>query len=252
MEKKKEILFWMLETLLLAAAAVFAFAMVGYSTIALLLCAIAALLVLYKILRHYSQRNARTATLLRRILTALICIAAALFIAVEIPIIASARTDKEPEADYLIVLGAGVNGTMPSLSLLNRLDAARDYLLTYTDSKAIVSGGQGRGEDISEAQCMRDWLVKSGVSEDRIIMEPEAVSTIENISFSLKKIAEDGGDPTARVAIVSSEYHLYRAKFIASELGAQPLGVAGHTSNTVLMINYFIREAAAVVSTWIM
>ncbi len=249
---KKDIRFWVSEIILLAAAAFFAFGMIGYTTIALVLTGIAFLAALYKSIGHCAHRNEKTARTLKRVLTAAVCLAVAGFITVEIPIIASARTNDEPKAEYLIVLGAGVNGTEPSLSLLNRLEAARDYLNTYTDSTAIVSGGQGPGEEITEAQCMRDWLVRNGISEDRIILEPKAVSTYENISLSLKKIKEDGGDPSARVAVASSEYHLYRAKYIAHQLGADPVGVAGHTSYPVLMINYFIREAAAVCATWIM
>lgn len=244
--------FWVSEAVLLAAAGFFAFALVGYRTISVVLLAIALLTALYKIIRRNEHKNVKTASILRNLLTALLCIALAGFITVEIPIIAAARTDKNPKAPYLIVLGAGVNGTKPSLSLLNRLEAAREYLETYPDSIAVVSGGQGEGEHITEAQCMSDWLKQNGIAQDRIIMEAESSSTDENLRLSLKKIAENGGDPNGKVAVVSSEYHLYRAKYMARRLGAEPLGVAGSTSYPVLMINYFIREAAAVALTWIM
>lgn len=54
----------------------------------------------------------------------------------------------------MIVLGCGVNGDRPSLMLTERLDAAYDYLNTHEEVVGILSGGQGKGENISEAECM--------------------------------------------------------------------------------------------------
>lgn len=247
MNKKKG--FIITETVLLLGAAFFAFCLIGYSTLALTLAAAAILLGLnWLITVKCSGRAQRT---LRGIFAACVVLGLAAFAAVEIPIIAAARTDKDPEAPYIIVLGAGVNGTVPSLSLVNRLTVTKEYMEKYPYSIAVVSGCQGVGEDITEAKCMHDWLIQRGISEKRIIMEEKARSTYENIAFSLELIAEDGGDASGKIAIASSEYHIYRAKYIAKELGANPLGVAGKTSYPVLMINYFIREAAAVAVMWL-
>lgn len=245
-EKKR---FIVLEAVLLAAAAIFAFALVGYRTISLVLLAVAIIAALYRLIAVLLHgKGQKTAKIL---LTSCVILAVAGLIAVEVPIVLSAKTDADPKAPYLIVLGAGVNGETPSLSLLNRLEAAKEYLDDFPESKAILSGAQGPGEDISEAECMRRWLEENGVSPKRLIMEERARSTYENIAFSLDIIEQDGGERTGKVAIVSSEYHLYRAKYIAAELGAKPLGVAGRTSYPVLMINYFIREAAAVSVMWL-
>ena len=96
------------------------------------------------------------------------------------------------------------------------------------------------------------WLTQNGISPDRLLLEEKSNSTETNLINSLTIISAQGGDPTGKIAVLSSEYHLYRAKFMARQLGAQPLGVAGHTSNFVLMVNYFIREAFAIVYLWIM
>ena len=80
----------------------------------------------------------------------------------------------------------------------------------------------------------------------RIIVEDKAISTMENLEFSFKLIREAGGEPDGNVAIVTSEYHLCRAKLMAEELGVEAWGVAGHTTWPTLMLNYFIREAFAV------
>lgn len=249
--KQSAVVFWT-GNVIFAVAAVAVVLCSVYKTIGLAVLAVAVLLVLYKLLLAYSKKNAKTAKRMKAVLTTLLCVGLAYFIAVEVPIISSARTDKNPEAPYLVVLGAGVDGTVPSVSLSNRLAAALEYLQTYPETIAIVSGGQGAGEEITEAECMRTWLMNKGIAAERIITEDESTSTEENIANSLKKIRENGGDPSGKIAIVSSEYHLYRAKYMARELNAVPVGVAAHTSYPVLMINYFIREAFAVTALWIM
>ena len=223
-----------------------------YKTIGLVLIAVAVLLALYAMLTVYSRKNNRRAKLLKVILSVLVIVGLGLFTASEILVISSAHTDENPEAPFLIVLGAGVEGTVPSLSLYNRLTAAKEYLEEYPKALAIVSGAQGPGEEISEAECMRRWLTENGISEERIIKEDKSTSTEENIANSLAIIDAYGNNTKNVVAILSSEYHLYRAKRAAESAGVLPLGVAAHTSNPVLMINYFIREALGVVYLWIM
>ena len=86
--------------------------------------------------------------------------------------------------DYVVVLGAGVNGTVPSLSLRERLNAAYDYLVAYPEAVCVVSGGQGNGEDITEALCMFNDLTGRGIAPERVWMEDRATNTEENIRFS--------------------------------------------------------------------
>ena len=126
----------------------FRFALIGYRTIALLCWGAALLLLLFLLCRKKKLRR------LRIVLIVLFCLGLAVLTALEIPILQSARTDKG-DADYLIVLGAGVNGSTPSLSLTDRLRAAQQYMQQHPDAVAIVSGGQGTGEDITEAEAMR-------------------------------------------------------------------------------------------------
>ena len=178
-------------------------------------------------------------------LGALVLIALPGFILLEIPILRAARTDEQPQADYLIVLGAKVNGTEPSFAMADRLAAALDYLNTYPDAVAVVSGGQGADEGISEAQAMQTWLMAHGVAPERILLEDQSETTRENLSYSFQVIQSWGGDVKDGVAIVTSEYHLYRAKLMAEALGARPIGVAARTSMFGMRVNYFIREAFA-------
>ena len=182
-----------------------------------------------------------------KIVISLLAVICPIILLMEIPIIHSAHTTAPDDVDYLIVLGAGVNGTTPSLSLLDRLEATADFMLAHPDCKAVVSGGQGAGEDITEAQAMTTYLLNQGIAADRILPEDKATNTIENIRFSYAIIEQESSNAT--VAIVSSEYHLYRAKLIANHLGYDVYTVAAPTSKWLLKINYFLREAPAVIKT---
>ena len=90
--------------------------------------------------------------------------------------------------DYLIVLGAHVDGTRLTLALLERVRRAGQYLRENPGTKAVLSGGKGQGENISEARAMYDYLTAHGIEGDRLIIEDQSVNTKENLSFSLEKI----------------------------------------------------------------
>ena len=222
---------------------VFRFSYVGHRMLALVFAGIGIMIMIYYLIKCISKRNKNTARIIRTIISGLLFLGIGAFALAEIQVIGAAGTDDEPEADFLIVLGAGVNGTVPSLSLQNRLDAALEYMLKYPHSIAVVSGGQGPGEAITEAEAMFGFLVDSGIEKERIIKEEKAVSTKENLSYSLELIKEETGEEIKKVAIVSSEYHLYRAKTLAKRLGLDPVGVAAETSMPTLKLNHFIREA---------
>ena len=187
---------------------------------------------------------------LKRLSLAAASLALAVFLPVEIPILSAALSDAESDAPYVIVLGAAVYGETPSISLRHRCDRAAKHLLNNPLAMGVVSGGQGEGEDISEAECMRRYLVSKGVADSRILPEERSTSTLENLTFSKSVIEEHGGD-SRRVAIVSSPYHLYRAKRMASSLGMEADGLPGSDGYAVYMTGMYIREALAVWKLWI-
>ena len=164
----------------------------------------------------------------------------ALFAVLEIRVLSWARTDRETPVTAVIVLGAGVNGTEPSLSLWTRLDAALSYVKDRPDIPIVVTGSQGRGEDISEARCMADWLTARGVPQERIILEEQATNTEENIRYSLELLEQR--TIAGNIAVVSSDYHLCRA---AAYLGGNMVPVAARMPARYwpLTVNYYIREA---------
>lgn len=216
------------------AAAVLRFALIGYETTALLCACLGAALVLGALL----PRRGRIVLLL------VCCLGAATLFTATAPVLRAAGGDMETDAAYLIVLGAGVNGTAPSRSLADRLAAALDYLTAHPSCRAVVSGGMGPGEQVAEAQVMYDWLTARGISPERIIREERAESTLENLRFSFALIPEEA---RASVAVVSSEYHLYRARLLARELGYDVSTLPAPTSLPVLRVNYFLREGLGLI-----
>lgn len=162
------------------------------------------------------------------------------------PIVGAASGDGDREYDYIIVLGAAVHGDTPSLSLVERMSAARDYMQAHPQTIAIVSGGQGSDENVSEAAAMTAWLTDNGIDKSRIIAEDKATSTLENLEYSFNIIRQRGDDPNDSCAVVTSEYHIYRAKLLAQSLDVSVGSVAARTTYVPIMINYFIREAFGV------
>ena len=82
------------------------------------------------------------------------------------------------------------------------------------------------------------------------MQEPRATSTQENLEYSFALIRERGDEPDGKVAIVSSAYHLYRAKSMARLQGVGAAGVAAPWGYPLVMLNYFIREAFGVTHLW--
>ena len=149
-------------------------------------------------------------------------------------------TGEEP---VLVVLGCQVRGTSPSLMLNERIDAAYDYMVQHPDSVCIVSGGMGPGEKISEAQCMYEHLVDRGIAGDRIFKEDRSTTTAENMTFS-KEIMEREG-LGSRVAIVTNEFHEYRARQFAYSYGLESIPVSAKTARW-LFPTYYVRELYAI------
>ncbi|MGM9604405.1 MAG: YdcF family protein, partial [Faecousia sp.] len=218
----------------------------GYSFTALVCLGIICVILFYTLMPLVGRvfpRFARVTTIVFTL--ALIC-GLALFSFTEYHIIQASSGTPGEEAEYLVVLGAKVRDDGPSVSLWDRIYAAAEYLESHEDVIAIVSGGQGQDEPITEAQSMYDELVKLGIDESRVWMEDKATSTDENMRFSLDLIEEKTGSRPEKLAILSSEYHLYRSGLMAEKLGIEFVGVPAKTSRLPQLINHAMREVAGV------
>jgi len=150
-------------------------------------------------------------------------------------------------ANYMIILGAKVKpGGVPSLSLKSRLEVAVPYLVKYPQVKVIVSGGQGPDEDRTEASVMREYLEQNGIDATRIIEEDQSTSTYENLVFSKELLPKE----TKKITIVSNDFHLKRAKYLAESLDFEVDVVSAKTPKSV-EAKLKIRERAALLKTYI-
>ncbi len=122
------------------------------------------------------------------------------------------------KADVYIVFGCKTHGYTPSMLLSFRLEKAYELLEANPDAYAVLSGGRGEDETVSEAESMRAYLTGRGISEERLILEDRATSTEENIRYSMQLI-NDRKLKADTVAAVSSDYHEKRIVYQAGKLG---------------------------------
>lgn len=175
---------------------------------------------------------------IRRIFVILLCMGVMIFGIVEGFIISGFSMKGQPGADYVIVLGAQMKADGPSKALQYRLDEAIRYLNENPSSKVIVSGGQGSDEHISEAQGMYEYLVEKGIEKDRIIKEDKSVNTTQNLAFSAEYLDRERDS----VAVVTNNFHVFRAVKIAEKAGYQNVCGIAAKGEPFLQINNMMRE----------
>ncbi len=170
------------------------------------------------------------------------------FLVLESQIILKAQETPTSGATYVIVLGAKVNGSQPSLTLSRRIQVASQYLLENPEAKVIATGGQGPDQGIPESLAIVRGLTARGVEPHRIMAEEKSTTTKENLIYALERIEGQGGTADDSVIIVSSAFHLFRAQLLAEKIGYTSTQVLGSSSLLVLVPHYYAREAAALIS----
>jgi uncharacterized SAM-binding protein YcdF (DUF218 family) len=156
-------------------------------------------------------------------------------------IVRAAKNAPPEGADLtVVVLGCRVYESGPSLMLGSRIDTAYAYLSAHPGAVCVLSGGQGDDEPESEAQAMFDALTAKGIDPARLITEDESRSTLENLTFSMDIIREKGLPET--IALVTNEYHQYRAGLLAQAAGCTECYAVSAPSQKILVATYFVRE----------
>ncbi len=241
-----QIVKWLVPVLFVILAIFFQFAVHGHGFLGLCCWCLAGVIVAYYLIGLLKPHHFTAAKILRTILTAILILGICIFVGTEALILQASLGAENPQCDYIVVLGAKVNGTSPSLSLSDRIRAAEAYLKQYPNAVAILSGGQGEDEGVSEAQCMFTELTARGIPAERLWLEDKATSTWENMKFTLDLIEAKTGTRPTTLGILSSEYHLYRASLFAKDCGVEPIGIPASTSWHTIRLNYFLREVAGV------
>ena len=192
------------------------------------------------------EKYSRLIRILRRSYFAFVIVGFLCFLILLGLVLSGARTDEDRQVDAVIVLGAGLINDKPSLILAARLDATLAYLQTQEDIPVIVTGGLGQGRSITEGEAMARYLIARGLDETRIWKEEAATNTHENIKFTIETIVENGMDAeNIKVAIISNDFHLYRARLIAKKAGLNAVGVAAETPGFHRKVIYYFREPFA-------
>jgi len=186
---------------------------------------------------------------LRRAIKICFFIGLASFIVIEVFIIGSAVSKHKEKSDYLVILGAGLRGEVPSTALYQRLYASLKYVEINPNVKIVVSGGKGSGESITEAEAMKRFLVEHGVAE-QIIKEEKSTSTLENMKFTAEVLKKIEKSENIEVTIVTNNFHVFRAKFLAQRQGLKVYGYPAPL-HPMLVPTCFVREYLAVINSFI-
>ncbi|MGI6071102.1 MAG: YdcF family protein [Blautia sp.] len=150
---------------------------------------------------------------------------------------------KPKEREYLIVLGAHVRGTELTKALYERVHKAWEYMDTHPSVIAVLSGGRGEGEEMSEARAMEAYLLNKGIAQERLLLEERSTNTAENIAFSLDMI----GDCHRPVAVVTNHFHIPRSCAIARKAGCTDVTGIAAPYRSVRLLWYIPREILAYV-----
>jgi len=132
--------------------------------------------------------------------------------------------------DYVIIHGAGlIGGRKVSKLLADRIDKA---IMVYTKDPTppflIPSGGKGYDEEVSEAEAMSEYLREKGIPEEKILLEDKSTTTFENLENSKEII--DSLPGRKYVALVTSNYHVYRALRYCRKIGLKCVGIGSHVA----------------------
>jgi uncharacterized SAM-binding protein YcdF (DUF218 family) len=160
------------------------------------------------------------------------------FIIVQARIIYNMRGTPESGADYIIVLGCQVKGEYASVPLLGRGYTAIRYLNKNPETKVVLSGGKGSGENISEAEALRRLMHENKIDKERIFLEDQSKNTRENLYLSneLYNLAD------AHIVLVTSDYHMFRALLVAKKAGYTNISALPSRSRRVALPSFLLRE----------
>lgn len=148
------------------------------------------------------------------------------------------------DIDCILVLGAGIRGNNPSPMLEERLLTAEELYRLNLTNKIIVSGDHG-SYDYDEVNVMKNYLLKRAIPSENIFMDHAGFSTYDSI-YRAKEIFG-----AKKIVIVTQKYHLYRALYIADELGIEAYGISSNKRKYQNQLKRDIREFVARIKDFI-
>lgn len=202
------------------------------------------------IIYHFVKKKIKEKRKLYKILKRCLLVLLSFFLLVESAIIFYPNKNIK-DCDYIIVLGALVNKNKPSKTLEDRLNATIDYINKSEDDDLyiVVSGGKGRGENISEAQAMEDYLIQKNISPNIILKEDKSTTTQENFLYS-KDIIEKHSNKKiedVKIKIITTDFHSLRSSIMAKKYGFKNYSFYTSSSKYYLAPLNYTREFYAII-----
>lgn len=142
------------------------------------------------------------------------------------------------DVDCIIVLGCRVNGSEPSPMLKDRLTVGVELYKAGAAPKLLMSGDHGR-EEYDEVNAMKQFAIDNDIPSEDIFMDHAGFSTYESMYRAAEIFEAD------KIIVVSQEYHLYRAIYIAEQLGIEAYGVSSDLQSYIYQKRYDFRELLA-------
>lgn len=214
------------------------------SFLMLFLTAFGVCLIIYGVLLHLEGRAGVVIKVLRYIALTLAAVFGITFIMIQF-LIHSAIDTTDENCDYILVLGCGLRGDTLTAAGVHRANAAIKYLSRHPDCRAVLCGGQGKGESISEARALYNYMTEHGIDKGRLLLEERSTDTTQNVRFAKAVIEADGGDTETQVfGVATNDFHLYRSMLIMKKAGyntAHPID-GGLPNVFLLRENMHIRE----------
>jgi uncharacterized SAM-binding protein YcdF (DUF218 family) len=170
------------------------------------------------------------------------------------------RRSSTGSADAIVVLGAAQYGGRPSPVLQSRLDHALGLYKTDRAPQVVLTGGRRPGDIISEAAAGRRYLVRRGIPNEAMLLEPAGRTSLASIHGaaelltahrdSLAGVSADAAAalPKPRVLLVSDPFHMLRLEILARLHGLTPLPSPTRTSPISAnraVLEYMLRESVA-------
>ncbi|MCR5558010.1 MAG: YdcF family protein [Butyrivibrio sp.] len=197
----------------------------------------------------------------------------AVFVVCQVGILTHFSDKGEPDLDYIILLGAQMRSSGPSVIYRYRLDKAMEYLEENPDTIIVTTGGQGTNENVSEGRGGEIYLLSHGVNEAQLMSETMSKDTVENIEFALEMIEESevnkrlyqsadnsnadiDGDfkedrDNLRIGIVTNGFHVFRGIHIAKGLtDADVCGIAAYMQPQYIP-NNLVRETLGIIRDFV-
>jgi uncharacterized SAM-binding protein YcdF (DUF218 family) len=158
----------------------------------------------------------------------------------------TARQDARPASDAIVVLGSAQYNGVPSSIFEARLEHALELYEEDVAPVIVTVGGKADGDEFSEAEAGREYLVKAGVPDGALLAVQEGVDTLE----SMRAVASEfDGHGWSSAVLVTDPWHAMRAERMAEDAGLEASssptrqGPAVQTRTT--QFKYILRETAA-------